>query len=444
MATNEDIKITITAEDKASGILAGLGKAAGGLGSALTDVAKIAGTALVAGFGAAVAFGVSSVKEFIEAEQQMVTANQALENTLKGLSEQQMANVAESKTFEGALKEVQRNMEDVGKAALKLGFDDEAASLAFAKLLSVTKDVSQAQADLKLAMDLAAFSGKTLEESAAAITKVHAGSARVLVEFGIAMDNNATSADALAALQDRVTGSAATMAETTGVKLEILRLSWGNLKEQVGGTLAQAITPFITTLSAWAQNPEVQKKFQDIADKIAALATQLGPMITALLPALIGTFDFLIATLGFLSQAFIGVTNFIGGFIFQIMQMIEWVKKIPEEVNRAIEALNRLAAKVPGSGGLGFTNKIGDSISNFITGRASGGPVSAGDAYVVGENGPELFLPGRSGQILASGGSLGGSAAAIVVNITGTFLSQDVAMQLGDLMITRLKQELRI
>ena len=33
----------------------------------------------------------------------------------------------------------------------------------------------------------------------------------------------------------------------------------------------------------------------------------------------------------------------------------------------------------------------------------SGGPVSAGDSLLIGERGPELFVPGRSGTIIPSG-----------------------------------------
>lgn len=37
-----------------------------------------------------------------------------------------------------------------------------------------------------------------------------------------------------------------------------------------------------------------------------------------------------------------------------------------------------------------------------VTGtRAGGGPVSAGNAYLVGERGPELFVPGSSGMVAA-------------------------------------------
>lgn len=56
------------------------------------------------------------------------------------------------------------------------------------------------------------------------------------------------------------------------------------------------------------------------------------------------------------------------------------------------------------SGGFGALQGAGP-------GRASGGPVTTGQSYVVGENGPETFIPSRSGRIDPNGGSQG-------VNIT--------------------------
>jgi hypothetical protein len=51
-----------------------------------------------------------------------------------------------------------------------------------------------------------------------------------------------------------------------------------------------------------------------------------------------------------------------------------------------------------------------------LPGRAAGGPVSAGGAYIVGERGPELFTPAVSGTI-----SPGGGGISIVIN--GSVLS---------------------
>ena len=50
-----------------------------------------------------------------------------------------------------------------------------------------------------------------------------------------------------------------------------------------------------------------------------------------------------------------------------------------------------------------------------LQGRAMGGPVSAGSPYLVGEKGPELFIPNSSGNI-APNSSLGG----VVVNVDAT------------------------
>lgn len=52
-----------------------------------------------------------------------------------------------------------------------------------------------------------------------------------------------------------------------------------------------------------------------------------------------------------------------------------------------------------------------------IPGRAGGGPVNAGQPYVVGEHRPELFVPSRSGKILPKvGGAGGGGGGDVTIN----------------------------
>lgn len=50
-----------------------------------------------------------------------------------------------------------------------------------------------------------------------------------------------------------------------------------------------------------------------------------------------------------------------------------------------------------------------------LPGRATGGPVAPGRAYLVGERGPEVFMPTSSGQIVPSGQ---GGARDVRVSIT--------------------------
>jgi phage-related minor tail protein len=71
-----------------------------------------------------------------------------------------------------------------------------------------------------------------------------------------------------------------------------------------------------------------------------------------------------------------------------------------------------------GSGGgiLGGVLSVATSLLGGVAGRATGGPVTAGRAYRVGENGPELFVPGSHGRIVAAGAG-GGSARDVRVTI---------------------------
>jgi CRISPR/Cas system-associated protein endoribonuclease Cas2 len=69
------------------------------------------------------------------------------------------------------------------------------------------------------------------------------------------------------------------------------------------------------------------------------------------------------------------------------------------------------------------TAPLATGIGNLISGaRAEGGPVNSGRSYLVGERGPELFVPGSSGSIvpndaMRSGGGGGGPSVNITYNI---------------------------
>ena len=66
-----------------------------------------------------------------------------------------------------------------------------------------------------------------------------------------------------------------------------------------------------------------------------------------------------------------------------------------------------------------ITQPLAKGIGTFLSGmRAEGGPVGAGGAYVVGEKGPELFVPHSSGSIVPNGamGSSSGGTGGVTVN----------------------------
>lgn len=74
-----------------------------------------------------------------------------------------------------------------------------------------------------------------------------------------------------------------------------------------------------------------------------------------------------------------------------------------------------------GGGGGGFLSSalsIASAVFGGAPGRATGGPVTAGRAYRVGENGPELFVPSSSGRIVAAGsGGSGGRDVRVTINV---------------------------
>jgi hypothetical protein len=80
-----------------------------------------------------------------------------------------------------------------------------------------------------------------------------------------------------------------------------------------------------------------------------------------------------------------------------------------------------------------FGGKIGGAIGGavgalgFGGGRAMGGPVSAGTAYMVGERGPELFVPKGSGTIVPNGA---GRGATINLTVNGAIDSESTARQI--------------
>jgi hypothetical protein len=94
----------------------------------------------------------------------------------------------------------------------------------------------------------------------------------------------------------------------------------------------------------------------------------------------------------------------IKGLLQQLAQLL---------INRAFSAL---FGGMGGGGGL-----LGGLFGGF---RANGGPVSAGKAYVVGERGPELMVPGMSGTVIANENLQGGGGVEHV-SVTVT-LSDDL------------------
>lgn len=86
-------------------------------------------------------------------------------------------------------------------------------------------------------------------------------------------------------------------------------------------------------------------------------------------------------------------------------------------VDSILNDLKRLAVQTFITGPLeNVFNSVLGSVLNFGGARAAGGPVAPGQAFLVGERGPELFVPSQGGAVLPNA-ARAGAVPNIVFNV---------------------------
>ncbi len=89
-----------------------------------------------------------------------------------------------------------------------------------------------------------------------------------------------------------------------------------------------------------------------------------------------------------------------------------------------------LRGAIGSSGGGGILGSIVTVLgASFGGARAAGGPVGAGRAYLVGERGPELFVPSAAGAIVPNDRLGGGSGSTVHVNVDARGSSDPAAVE---------------
>ena len=123
------------------------------------------------------------------------------------------------------------------------------------------------------------------------------------------------------------------------------------------------------------------------------------------------------------------------GLVDAIEGAIEGTKTLGDVASAVFRQIARLMLNYGVSAGLG---SIG------IKTRASGGPVTGGKPYIVGEKGPELFTPSSSGKITPNH-ELGGNVSVnVAVDASGSSAQGDEpsAQELGRLIGAAVQSEL--
>ena len=130
-----------------------------------------------------------------------------------------------------------------------------------------------------------------------------------------------------------------------------------------------------------------------------------------------------------------------GGMLEGINAVIDGTKTLGDVASNVLRqisnklisfGLDTLLGGIPGIGGM------------F---KAEGGPVKGGSSYIVGERGPELFVPGSSGNIVPNHKlGRGGGSASIVVNVDASGSSvegeEEESRELGSMLAAAIQTEL--
>ena len=131
---------------------------------------------------------------------------------------------------------------------------------------------------------------------------------------------------------------------------------------------------------------------------------------------------------GNFTDVFKGVFNAVGQALQSLGQALIGTAIGLKAIKAAFKTLNPAVALGAGVALLALGALIKNSIGNISGGRAAGGPVAAGAAYLVGEKGPEIFRPNVAGRIIAnsnvSTGKGIGDTGGMQVMVAGEFVQR--------------------
>lgn len=487
MATDQTVKVILKGEDNTKAAFSSAGKSADGLNKGLSTLSKTLLGATAAVGGMAVAFGVSAVKSAMEAESATAQLNAVLKSTgnAAGFTAKEILDYSAS-----LQKMTTFNDEAItGAQNLLLTFTNIKGPI-FKEATATILDMSQA-----LGQDLKSSAiqlGKALNDPIQGITALSRVGVsftdkqkdliQSLVDSGKTMEAQKI---ILKELNVEFGGSAAAAAGTFAGKIEQLKNAFDDFKETIGVTIITALTPLITMLLDFGGTVDMLKEkilgWLSLLDEQTGIVTHLKDVWAAL------TFEFtenllpvfeefwskhgpLMVELGKSLAIVFGVTlliafkllvDIIAGLAIVMSRVLAigtalldvafstWTVAIDafsaawNGAKRAIEAVANAIQRV-----IDLAKSAGSKVSGVLGidgARASGGPVSAGGTYLVGENGPELFRPSSSGSIIPNRALGGAGVGGITINISGnTLLDSTAGEKIGEQIMRVLKNNLRI
>lgn len=429
------VEVLIKAKDNASAVLKKLSnnisKNSKSLGDRLDDAA-----AASLGFGAAIAgagaFAVNAASNFEQNAVALETMLGSAEDADRLLRD--MTQFAKTTPFE------LRNLQDTTLKLLAYGSEQEtvldelrmlgdiASGVGMDKLPALTLAYGQVQAATKL-------TGQEMRQFTEAGVPLIDGLAK---HFGIATSE----------VQDLVSASKVgfedvkvVLEDLTGVNGKFQDLMQkqskttagqiSNLKDEVyllAAEVGESLLPIVNEFVEFLRNsviPKVRDLASWLRENEGAIAPLVGAILGGLVPALWLMVSPFIALLPFvaaggalamlfqwLDKLSRRVTGY--GLLDQLLALIELIQPKVDALARAVQDLWGKLNSVSNS----RFNVLGqlEAGLQLLQKRQLGGETSVGKPYVVGERGPEVFVPNQSGRIIPNNKS-GGSGGNISFNV---------------------------
>ena len=199
--------------------------------------------------------------------------------------------------------------------------------------------------------------------------------------------------------------------------LPVLGTFWAFIRDNVLPIVDRLVRMFIDNLVPTIKNfltpvldgirsviEKVTEKFEENRDNIKTWMDRLEPVIT------------------FIRDTAAPIIGAVFGGAFEILAAI--IGPIIDLFFNLLDIITKVIEKVVDFGRKIADSRVGQAIGGIIDSisgrREFGGPVYQGQAYIVGEAGPELFVPTISGSIVPNNEMSMGGGGGTVINITVT------------------------
>lgn len=461
--TNE-VRVRVTAEDQATRVLQNVSKEATGLGKVLGDVGKIAGGFLaanvVAGAGQKV---LGFIGDSISAASDLGESMNAV-NKIFGESQKVILDWGKNNANAFGLSQREFN-----QLAVPLGAGLKNAGLDLATTADLTIKLTER------ASDMASVFNTDVGEALAAIQAGLRGEADPLERFGVGLSAAKVEAHALA-MTGKDVASSLTDQEKMLARVDLLMQQTASTQgdfastsdelanktriqqarmEELQATIGEKLIPVQLAITD-AKLKMVELLTTKVIPTLEDLYVQHYPALMSIVDTVKQSYENFTTSIRLTTEAIqvgvdwyrtaesalnsLGIKFDEGSVLLTALKTsfstvigpINQITFLVDQLTGAFDRLKRTIESIPTSINLPKLPSVPD-LNPF---RADGGPVMAGGSYIVGERGPEWFVPSQSGVIVPNGGGAqrGGAATPTVINLTmnvgGSILSERDVLRL--------------